>query len=206
MQAYRFECEPYDPGAAGWLDPSLPVSSRVSDLVARLSAPQLVAQLIHSGGDVYARNVQLPRYIVSQECLAGYDGGPIFISPPVGLCNPHTHTHTHEHKISATATTAAATTARHHHHRHRHHHHHSSPYHRAVAGCRSFPGACAFGLRPPKKKVATTVSSAFPQPVNLGASWDAALVREVASAISDEARAAFNHRDRPSLTCMSPNL
>lgn len=32
------------------------------------------------------------------------------------------------------------------------------------------------------------------------------LVREIASAISDEARAAFNHAGRPSLTCMSPNL
>jgi hypothetical protein len=65
----------------------------------------------------------MPRYIVSQECLAGFDGGSIFIAPPV----------------------------------------------------------------------ATTASSAFPQPVNMGSTWDAALVREIASAISDEARAAFNH-------------
>ena len=49
-------------------------------------------------------------------------------------------------------------------------------------------------------------SSAFPQPVNMGNSWDKDLVREIASAISDEARAAFNHAARPSLTCMSPNL
>lgn len=34
----------------------------------------------------------------------------------------------------------------------------------------------------------------------------APLVREIASAISDEARAAFNHAARPSLTCMSPNM
>ena len=76
------------------------------------------------------------RYIVSQECLAGFDGGSIFIAPPV----------------------------------------------------------------------ATTASSGFPQPVNMGSTWDGPLVREIASAISDEARAAFNHAGRPSLTCMSPNL
>jgi hypothetical protein len=38
------------------------------------------------------------------------------------------------------------------------------------------------------------------QPVNMGNSFDAPLVREISSAISDEARAAFNHAGRPSLT------
>lgn len=135
-QAYEFECEAYAPGAMPWQNSSLPIASRVDDLIARLSDLQLIAQLTQNGADVYARGVQLPRYIVSQECLAGYDGGDIYIAPPV------------QH----------------------------------------------------------TASSGFPQPVNMGNSFDAELVREVASAISDEARAAFHHLGRPSLTCMSPNL
>ena len=104
--------------------------------MARLSPPQLVAQLIQNGADIYGKDFQLPRYIVTQECLAGFDGGNIFLAPPVNQ----------------------------------------------------------------------TPSSGFLQPVNMGNSWDVELVREVASAISDEARAAFNHAARPSLTCMSPNL
>lgn len=136
LQAYEYACAPYDPGAAAWQNASLPVGARVDDLVARLGDLQLIAQLTQNGADVYARGVQLPRYIVSQECLAGFDGGDIYIAPPV----PH------------------------------------------------------------------TASSGFPQPVNLGNSFDAELVRELASAISDEARAAFTHLGRPSLTCMSPNL
>jgi len=102
-----------------------------------MSSAALLAQLTQNGADVYEPGLQLPRYIVSQECLAGYDGGPIYIAPPIPTV----------------------------------------PF-----------------------------TSAFPQPVNLGNSWDAALVREVASAISDEARAAWTHLGRPSLTCMSPNL
>ena len=136
VQAFEYECAPYVPGAAAWLNASLPTAARVDDLVARLGDLQLIAQLTQNGGDVYAPGLQLPRYIVSQECLAGFDGGDIYIAPPV----PH------------------------------------------------------------------TASSGFPQPCNLGNTWDAELVREVASAISDEARAAFVHLGRPSLTCMSPNL
>ena len=134
VQAYEFSCAPYVAGA--WADASQPVSARVDDLVARLDVTQLTAQLTQNGADVYAPGAQLPRYIVSQECLAGFDGGDIYIAPPVP----------------------------------------------------SLP------------------SSGFPQPVNLGCTFDAELVREVASAISDEARAAFTHAGRPSLTCMSPNL
>lgn len=136
LQAYSFECEPYVPGSSPWQNSSLPVTDRVTDLIAHLSPLQLIAQLTQNGADVYAKGVQLPRYIVSQECLAGFDGGDIYIAPPV----PH------------------------------------------------------------------TASSGFPQPVNMGNSWDSSLVRELASAISDEARAAFVHLNRPSLTCMSPNL
>jgi beta-glucosidase-like glycosyl hydrolase len=136
LQAYSFTCEPYIPGSFPWQNSSLPISDRVTDLIARLSPLQLIAQLTQNGADVYAKGVQLPRYIVSQECLAGFDGGDIYIAPPV------TH----------------------------------------------------------------TASSGFPQPVNLGNTWDETLVREIASAISDEARAAFIHLQRPSLTCMSPNL
>jgi hypothetical protein len=133
LSAYDFSCAPYTPGA--WADAALPAAARVDDLVARLDAAGLVAQLLQNGADVYAPGAQLPRYLVSQECLAGFDGGDIYIAPPV----PH------------------------------------------------------------------VASSAFPQPVNMGNSFDAELVREIAAAISDEARAAFN-LGRPSLTCMSPNL
>ena len=137
--AYAFTCAPYAPGAMPWLDPAQPAPARVADLVGRLTAAgpaALVAQLTQNGADVYHGGLQLPRYIVSQECLAGFDGGDIYIAPPVP----------------------------------------------------------------------TTPSSGFPQPCNMGSSWDPALVRELASAISDEARAAFTHLGRPSLTCMSPNL
>ena len=134
LSAYDFSCAPYTPGA--WADTALPAAARVDDLVARLDAAGLVAQLLQNGADVYAPGAQLPRYLVSQECLAGFDGGNIYLAPPVP----------------------------------------------ALA------------------------SSGFPQPVNLGNTFDAELVREVASAISDEARAAFTHAGRPSLTCMSPNL
>ena len=136
LMAFTFACHPYTPGSRPWQDHTLPARGRVADLVQRLTAPQLAAQLYMNGADIYGEGVQLPRYIPTQECLAGYDGGGIFLAPPVS----------------------------------------------------------------------TTASSAFPQPANMGNSWDAALVRELASAISDEARAAFNHQDRPSLTCMSPNL
>ncbi len=133
--AYSFACAPYVPAALPWLNASLPLAARVADLVGRLSPVGLVGQLLQNGVDLYGAGFQLPRYIVSQECLAGFDGGDIYIAPPV----------------------------------------------------------------------VHTPSSGFPQPVNLGNTWDVELVREVASAISDEARAAFN-AGRPSLTCMSPNL
>jgi len=134
LSAFDFSCAPYAPGA--WVDASLPAAARVDDLLARLDVVGLTAQLTQNGADIYAPGVQLPRYIVSQECLAGFDGGDIYIAPP----------------------------------------------------------------QP------TLASSGFPQPCNLGNTFDAELVREVASAISDEARAAFTHAGRPSLTCMSPNL
>jgi hypothetical protein len=133
--AYDYACTPYTPSAMPWLNASLPFTARVDDLVARLSPTALVGQLLQNGIDVYGAGLQLPRYIVSQECLAGFDGGDIYIAP----------------------------------------------------------------------EVLHTPSSGFPQPVNMGNTWDVELVREVASAISDEARAAFN-LGRPSLTCMSPNL
>ena len=135
LLAYNFTCRSYAVRGHPWQDHSLAAKTRVADLVKRLSPPQLIAQLYMNGADVYAFDVQLPRYIPTQECLAGMDGGSIFLAPEV--------------KIMAT--------------------------------------------------------SAFPQPVNMGNSFDAPLVREIAAAISDEARAAFN-TGRPSLTCMSPNL
>jgi beta-D-xylosidase 4 len=134
LHAFDFACAAYAPGA--WADASLPAAARVDDLVARLDVVGLTAQLTQNGADIYAPGAQLPRYIVSQECLAGFDGGDIYIAPPLP----------------------------------------------------------------------TTPSSGFPQPVNMGATFDADLVRELASAIADEARAAFTHLGRPSLTCMSPNL
>lgn len=133
--AYDFSCQPYAPSAMPWQDWRLPHAVRVADLVGRLSPVGLVGQLLQNGIDYYGAGVQLPRYIVSQECLAGFDGGDIYIAPPV----------------------------------------------------------------------LHVASSGFPQPVNMGNTWDAELVREISSAISDEARAAFN-LGRPSLTCMSPNL
>ena len=136
VQAYNFSCAPYSPSSQPWQDPALPAAARVADLVSRLSPTQLMAQLTQNGADLYGASFQLPRYIVSQECLAGFNGEDIYIAPAVN----HTH------------------------------------------------------------------SSAFPQPVNMGNTWDAELVREIASAISDEARAAFNFAGRPSLTCMSPGL
>ena len=36
-----------------------------------------------NGADVYAPGVQLPHSIVSQECLAGFDGGGIYLAPPI---------------------------------------------------------------------------------------------------------------------------
>lgn len=139
---YNYSCSSYNPAGAAWLDPTQPVQSRVEDLIARLSDPStpitaLIAQLTQNGADVYAPLVQLPRYIVSQECLAGYDAGPIYIAPPVPQLNS---------------------------------------------------------------------SSAFPQPCNLGNTFDGELVRNISAAISDEARAAWVHFGRPALVCMSPVL
>ena len=134
--AYDFACAPYAPEAQPWLNHSLPLPARVADLISRLSPLGLIGQLLQNGIDYYSQEVQLPRYLVSQECLAGFDGGDIYIAPPV----PH------------------------------------------------------------------VASSGFPQPINMANTWDSELVREIGSAISDEARAAFTHAGRPSLTCMSPNL
>ena len=58
------------------------------------------------------------------------------------------------------------------------------------------------------------LSSAFPLPINLGSTFDIELVHEVATAISDEARAYFNHRHASqgflasgiTCTCLAPNL
>ena len=115
LLAYNFTCHPYVATSLPWQDHKLPAEARVDDLVGRLSAPQLVAQLLQNGADIYGKDFQLPRYIVTQECLAGFDGGNIFLAPAVNQ----------------------------------------------------------------------TPSSAFPQPCNMGASWDTELVRELASAISD---------------------
>ena len=133
-QAYDFSCDKYVAGE--WTNTSLPVESRVDDLLSRLDVVGLTAQLTQNGADIYAPGAQLPRYLVSQECLAGFDGGDIYLAP----------------------------------------------------------------------SVPNIPSSGFPQPVNLGQTFDAELVREIGSAISDEARAAWTWYDRPSLTCMSPNL
>ena len=50
------------------------------------------------------------------------------------------------------------------------------------------------------------VSSAFPLPVNLGASFDPCLVADVASAIGDEARALYNMGEIGSMHCLGPVL
>jgi hypothetical protein len=129
LLAFNFTCHPYSTHGHPWQDHSLPAVARVADLIKRLSPPQLIAQLYMNGADVYGVDVQLPRYIPTQECLAGMDGGSIFLA----------------------------------------------------------------------LEVKTMATSAFPQPVNMGNSFDVPLVREIAAAISDEARAAFN-AGRPSLT------
>ena len=59
-----------------------------------------------------------------------------------------------------------------------------------------------------------SLSSAFPLPINLGSTFDVELVHEVATAISDEARAYFNKRHVSqgflasgiTCTCLAPNL
>jgi beta-glucosidase-like glycosyl hydrolase len=140
--AYNFSCTPFNPAPQPWQDPATPLDARVANLVSLLSsAPSfpssLIAQLTQNGADVYAPALQLPRYLVSQECLSGFDSGPIYIAPPI---------------------------------------------------------------------VSLNYSSAFPQPAGMGCTFDPALVREVASSISDEARAGWAHYNRPSLTCMSPVL
>ncbi len=53
--------------------------------------------------------------------------------------------------------------------------------------------------------VATTAATSFPVPLALGATWDPALIREVATAISDEARAIANTRGG-ALTFFSPTV
>eukprot|EP00035_Acanthoeca_spectabilis_P030404 m.9258 g.9258 ORF g.9258 m.9258 type:complete len:894 (-) comp4158_c0_seq1:2302-4983(-) len=136
LMAYNFTCSKYNPDNEPWRDPTEDITVRVDDLISRMTPNQLIAQLTQNGADIYTPTLQLPRYIVSQECLAGFDGGSIFIAPDVP----------------------------------------------------------------------TTPSSGFPQPVNMGNTWDVDLVRELGAAISDEARAAWLYRARPSLTCMSPNL
>jgi hypothetical protein len=83
LLAYNFICHPYTPGSQPWQNYSLSANARVQDLVKRLSPPQLVAQLYMNGADIYGRDFQLPRYIPTQECLAGYDGGHIFLAPAV---------------------------------------------------------------------------------------------------------------------------
>eukprot|EP01079_Euglenida_sp_SAG-EU17-18_P003040 gene3040-591_t len=107
---------------------------KVEDLVMRMDPTELISQLYQNGQDIVRPGLLLPRYL---ECLAGYDGGPMFLAPAL-------------------------------------------------------------------PSVAT---SAFPHAVTLGCTWDPALVREVADAISSEARAVYhNPPHRPSLTCMSPVL
>ena len=49
-------------------------------------------------------------------------------------------------------------------------------------------------------------TSAFPQPVNLGMTFDKDLARSIAAAIGYEARAAHTHLKHPSLHCQSPVL
>lgn len=53
--------------------------------------------------------------------------------------------------------------------------------------------------------VATTGATSFPVPLALGATWDPPLIREVATAISDEARAIANTRGG-ALTFFSPTV
>ena len=63
LQAYSFKCEPYTPTDAPWTNTSMSISDRIDDLLARLSPPQLVAQLTQNGADVYAPGLQLPRWV-----------------------------------------------------------------------------------------------------------------------------------------------
>lgn len=51
-----------------------------------------------------------------------------------------------------------------------------------------------------------TGTSAFPNPVNLGMSWDRELVELVGTAIGDEARSFYNAKHGSSVLCLSPVL
>lgn len=139
VQVYNYTCLPYhaNPSNSVWLNTSYSIEERVQDVISKLSVPGLIAQLTQNGADIYSPMIQLPRYIVSQECLAGYDPGPIYIAPDIPVVNH---------------------------------------------------------------------SSSFPQPVNMGNSFNGPLVQQIASQIADENRAGWLFYNRPSLTCMSPNL
>ena len=54
--------------------------------------------------------------------------------------------------------------------------------------------------------VARPGATVFPQAIGLGATFDPALIHEVATAISDEARAMHHHGNRTGLTYWSPNV
>jgi hypothetical protein len=70
LLAYSFTCHPYVAASLPWQDHKLPAAARADDLVGRLSPPQLVAQLLQNGADLYGKDFQLPRYIVTQVLFA----------------------------------------------------------------------------------------------------------------------------------------
>jgi beta-glucosidase len=121
---------------------SLPLATRLDDLMSRFTKAELIAQLGGPGiGDIDRPGLRLQGASYGRECLSGVDG----ISVPEN----------------------------------------------------------------------STGTSAFPNPVNLGMSFDTALVEEVASAIGDEARALWNagqtgagglSRGSGGLLCLSPVL
>ena len=72
---------PQPPAHGPWKDPTLPIQTRLEDLLSRLSDEQLLAQLSNSAGAFLDQE----QYEFGQECLAGFDGGGLWASTAVGL-------------------------------------------------------------------------------------------------------------------------
>ena len=88
MQVINATCWPNLP-LQPWQNWSLPAEQRVADLVARLNATEMIGNLVQNAAAVVRYptdlrgHLNLPRYFYPQECLAGYNGGSMFLAPPL---------------------------------------------------------------------------------------------------------------------------